>query len=251
MLFLLLLPRPGAGAMPGAADPVAAFDEANKLFEQAKYGAAADAYEQLVKMGQPTPSVLFNLGNARFKNGEPGRAIIAWLQAQRLAPHDERVRANLQFARRAVRGGEEGSEGFWVRTVSRLHANEWAAATATGVIALFLLLAAQEWLPARKDRLRTPAKGVAAATLLLGLAFWTAAQAERRTLAVVIVKEAAIRFTPLEESPVSFAAPDGVELTVVGRKGNGQAQAEWLEVQDAAERTGWVKRSQVAFVRES
>jgi hypothetical protein len=236
-----------AGAAPPV-DAVTAFDEANKLYEQAKYGAAADAYEQLLKLGQQTPAVLFNLGNARLKNGEVGRGVIAFLQASALAPRDEGIRANLQFARRSVRGAGEGSIPLWQRVLTRLRANEWAGIASLGLIALFTLMAAGEWRRTLAPTLVVPRRVAIAVAAISLSGLMVTATVERRVVAVVVTREATIRFTPLDESPVAYTAADGTELTVVGQKGTGQEGAEWLEVQDATERTGWVRRNQVGFV---
>lgn len=247
-LCLMVLMVGSAGA---AIDLSQAFDEANKLYEQGKFGAAADAYEQLIKEGMTTPAVLFNLGNTRFRNGELGRAIIAFSQAERLDPRDQAIKSNLQFARRSLRGAEESSEPLWQRVLGRLHTNEWAWITALSVWCFFLALAAGEWRPAWKSSIRRAVRvsgvlSVAAGCALLGLA-----TLESRRVAVVVVKEALVRFTPIEESPVRFSANDGAELVVLGRKSGTAGQPEWLEVQDPASRTGWVRRDQVGFVRES
>src|SRR5689334_17765004 len=87
-----------------AQTPLAAFDAANKLYEQGKYAEGAGAYEKILQTGTASPALYFNLGNAFFKSGQIGRAIIAYRQAQRLTPRDPDVRANLQFARNQVQG---------------------------------------------------------------------------------------------------------------------------------------------------
>src|SRR5215467_3632580 len=81
-----------------------AFDAANKLYEQGKFNEAAAAYEQVTNSGQVSTALYFNLGNAFFKAGQIGRAIVAYYQAERLNPRDSDLRANLQFARNQVQG---------------------------------------------------------------------------------------------------------------------------------------------------
>ena len=52
----------------------------------------------LIQAGSISTPIYFNLGNAWFKAGEAGRAILAFRQAEKLSPRDPDVRANLQFA---------------------------------------------------------------------------------------------------------------------------------------------------------
>ena len=225
-----------------------AFDEANRLFEQGRFGAAADAYETVFKGGQTTVAVLFNLGNARLRNGEVGRAIAAYLQAQRLSPRDKGVLSNLQIARQAVKATEERAFSLRQRLLGLLTAGEWATAAAVAAWLFFLALSLGEWRSALWRSLRLPSK-IFGACLLLFLGAWVIVVADAaKSLGVVVQKEAPVRFTPLEESPVSFNAPDGFELEVLGRKGGSGSADDWLEVKDASGRIGWIRSRAVARV---
>src|SRR5213593_3374221 len=98
----------GAEAMP------AEFEQANKLYEQGKFKEAADVYERLIDRGIEAPGLYFNLGNAWYKAGQNGRAVAAYLRAERLAPRDPAIRFNLDFVRRKVTG-QAASVPFWQR----------------------------------------------------------------------------------------------------------------------------------------
>src|SRR5689334_21968587 len=76
MLFVTCL---RAASDPGGA----AFDSANKLYEQGKFTEAASAYEKMVQTGQASAAVYYNLGNAFFKAGQIGRAIAAYNAAEK------------------------------------------------------------------------------------------------------------------------------------------------------------------------
>src|SRR5689334_7524861 len=109
-----------------AADTFPDFDAANRLYEQGKFPEAAAAYEKIAQSGPASAAVYFNLGNARFKSGEAGRAVAAYREAERLAPRDPEVRANLQFVRNQVQGPTLKPR-FAERWFGRLTVNEWTA----------------------------------------------------------------------------------------------------------------------------
>ncbi len=90
-----------------ADDFSAAFQSANKLYEENKFAEAASAYQKLVESGKASSALFFNLGNALFKAGQIGRAIVAYREAEQLAPRDPDVRANLQFARNQPNAASE------------------------------------------------------------------------------------------------------------------------------------------------
>ena len=81
------------------------FDQANKLYEEGKYSEAAAMYEKAVKAGQVSAALCFNLGNASFKAGQSGRALVWYRRAEALSPRDPDIQANLQFVRKNVTSG--------------------------------------------------------------------------------------------------------------------------------------------------
>lgn len=98
-----------AGAAGGAGTVAQGYNEANALYRQGKFREAASRYEEVVSQGVRNGNVFFNLGNAWFKAGEIGQAILAYERALKLMPGDEDVLSNLQFvnARKEDRSPEE------------------------------------------------------------------------------------------------------------------------------------------------
>ncbi len=234
---LLALGAPAGRALAEA--PTAGFDAANRLYERGQYADAAAAYQRLLPTGEASPALFFNLGNAFFKAGQMGRAIAAYRQAERLAPRDPDVRANLQFARNQVQG-PSAPPGRWQRGLSSLTVNEWTDLTAGVFWLAFLLLAAGQWRPEWQRRLRAYAAVSAGAGVALGacLALAVADDPARRT-AIVVAREAVVRTGPLDESQSAFTVYDGAELRVLDRK------EDWLQVSAGGRRLGWLKRDAV------
>src|SRR6266699_3853607 len=112
-LMLVLL---CAGSVARTQDVSTAFDQANRLYEEGKFTEAAAAYEKMLRQGQASPALYFNLGNAFFKAGQVGRAVLNYRLAERLAPRDPDVRANLKFARNSV--GPAPTPNWWQRWTS-------------------------------------------------------------------------------------------------------------------------------------
>ena len=93
-----LLPSAGtAAADRGAAH--AAFERGMQLYAEGDYSGAVDAFNEVVAMGVEDPAVEYDLANAWFKAGRLGRAIYHYRRAHALAPRDEDVKANLEYAR--------------------------------------------------------------------------------------------------------------------------------------------------------
>ena len=74
------------------------YNQGNKLYEQKDYARAAQVYRQALEAG-PSADVHYNLGNALFKSGSIGQAIVQYRRAYYLDPRDADIRTNLLFAR--------------------------------------------------------------------------------------------------------------------------------------------------------
>ena len=83
----------GLGAV--FAGPTDDFKSANQLYDAGKSAEAAAAYE---KIEPRTANVHYNLGNAHFREGKLGLAILDYERARRMAPRDPDILANLKFA---------------------------------------------------------------------------------------------------------------------------------------------------------
>lgn len=233
----------GVGLRAAEADPAGeAFDGAARLYEQGKFREAAAAYEKLASQGAGTVSVLFNQGNAWFKAGEKGRAIACYRQAQKLAPRDPEISANLDTIRGKVGSSGAPRPGAVDRFLALLTPNEWAAVALIGVWVWFGLMMAREWAP--KSQILGPSAGwilAAGVAVLMAVAYGAKAR-DRRSDAVVIASEATVRFGPLEEAQAAFTLPDGAELRVTDRKG------AWVEVRDGTGRRGWIGSRNLAMI---
>src|SRR5262249_46250695 len=81
-----------------AAGPISAYNQGNQLYARKDYAGAAAAYQEALKAG-PSAVVHYNLGNALFKSGRIGQAIVHYRQPRYLDPRDGDIDANLSFAR--------------------------------------------------------------------------------------------------------------------------------------------------------
>lgn len=215
------------------------FDAANKLYEQGKFTEAVGAYEKLIQSGSGSAALYFNLGDACFKAGQVGRALVAYRQAAQLSPRDQDLRANLQFARNQV-SGPTLRISRWQNWLGTLSLNEWTWLTVTAFWLLFLLLAAMQWRPQWRRALRGYVMTAGLLLVIFGSGLGVALAEHQDKLAVVITRDVAVRNGPFEESPSTFTAQDGAEFQILDQKG------DWYQVGDGAGRIGWLKRESVA-----
>src|SRR6184192_647801 len=75
------------------------FDKANQEYAQGHFKEAVAGYETLVRSGPVSANLFYDLGNAYFRTGDFGRAILNYERALALERHHPEATANLQIAR--------------------------------------------------------------------------------------------------------------------------------------------------------
>jgi tetratricopeptide (TPR) repeat protein len=225
-----------------AADVAADFSAANKLYAEGKFSDAANAYEKIIQSGAQSPALWFNAGSAEFKAGHLGKAIAAYRQAELFAPRDAELRANLAFVRNQVQGATV-RESSWQNWVGSLTLNEGTMLTATLLWLTLGIFVVRQLRPALVPKLQGVTRILVVLTIfsatVLGL---QAANHFSNGTAVVTVAEATARSGPFDEAQTAFTAKDGAELSILDR------HDDWVQVQSAAGKTGWLSKKQVAVL---
>jgi tetratricopeptide (TPR) repeat protein len=229
-------------AYADATDPTTIFEQANKLYEQGQYADAAAEYELILKSGRISSPLYFNYANALFKSGQIGRAILNYHLAERLAPRDPDIRANLRFAREAVSGASM-KWNRWREWLRRFTLNELTAITAAAIWIWFALLSLGQFRQGWRRNLKGYTSTAGTVSVFLSIVLAVAlSQRVRHPLAVVVVPEAVVRYGPLDESQSFYTLHDGAELAVLDKKDS------WLRVQDGLGRIGWLRFEHVMTI---
>jgi len=96
--LLLLYACPVARAAENSQDVSQLFFEANQAYKAGDFQQAAALYQNIIKTGVLSGHLFYNLGNACFKAGEIGRAILNYRKAEMLMPRSEDLETNLRYA---------------------------------------------------------------------------------------------------------------------------------------------------------
>jgi tetratricopeptide (TPR) repeat protein len=72
--------------------------EANKNYQDQQYERAIEAYQKILSQGFESSSLYYNLGNAYFRSGKIGFAILNYERGLKLSPSDDDLSFNLKIA---------------------------------------------------------------------------------------------------------------------------------------------------------
>jgi len=87
----------------GFAGPKEDFDKGLAAYNKGEYLQALDIFKGISDSGYVSSELLFNMGDCYYKTGQKGLAVASYLRAQKLAPRNDDIRANLNFVRNTLR----------------------------------------------------------------------------------------------------------------------------------------------------
>lgn len=220
--------------------------EANRLYKAGQFSEAVARYQALVDAGVQDGRLYYNLGDAYFKAGDLGRAILNFRRAQRLLPRDGDVAANLKLARaQTIDRIEVEDEGALVTLVRRLV--DWTTLdeAAGAVLGLWIALCAfiiGAILRQEKRRVLLYVAGGIGVLLLLGvLSIGVQLLDERgQPPAVVVAAEVEVRSGPGEDYLIEFTLHAGAEVRVVEHRG------DWVRIALPGDLQGWAPDKEVS-----
>lgn len=146
-LLLMLVPF---GLHAQQSYPDSLWNAGVEAYIQGNFNQALADWEDVQETGITSTELLYNLGNAYFKNGEIAPAILWWERALKESPSDKDIVYNLEYARSLTQDRIDVVPEFFLETWGRnachsLPSNAWAAlslvflAVTLALVLLFLL----------------------------------------------------------------------------------------------------------------
>jgi tetratricopeptide (TPR) repeat protein len=232
-----------SSAMPLPAQSASIFAKASQEYSSGDFKAALDDYEQLVRSGQRTSNLFYDLGNTYFREKDFGRAILNYERALALDRHHPEADANLRIARDEARSLElvpaTTDRAFAFASPNQLAVvaaiSFWVAAFGIA----FLILGA------------TRKRGVILlsilALLILGTSTFGVYALEHgrngANLAIVISDNVEARLATADTSHTVLALPAGSEIKIESRRG------DWIYAALPNNLHGWMPANSAERVR--
>lgn len=220
------------------------FFKANQAYKVGDFQEAIEEYLRLIRSGHRAAQVYYNLGNAYFRAGQLGRAILEYERAQLLMPRDPDLNFNLSHARDQTLDAIEESSGFvetsffWLKSFN-LNELFWPFALLNlllWAILIIRLFYKSEWL---YYLLLLILSSWFVAGLSFGLKYYWVSSDDR---AVILEKEVNILAGPEKDDTVLFKLHEG---TVVYQE---RSEDGWSLVRLPDKKRGWVKSKATGLI---
>jgi tetratricopeptide (TPR) repeat protein len=231
----------GAGTVPGAEQPI--FAKANQAYSEGHFKEAVEGYESLVRSGNWSANLFYDLGNAWFRLGDFGKAILNYERALALDPHHPEADANLRFARDEARALELKKD--WIEQHAGFGTVRQYSIAATVAFWLAVLVAARLLFSRRRSLART-------ALIVMGLflcgasaqAIYTLENGARgNALAIVTGKQVEARLATADNAKSVLVLPPGSEIKILSERG------DWIYAALPNDQRGWIPANSAEKVR--
>ncbi len=218
--------------------------QARQKYDSEDFSAAALLFQNAVNKSPNNPFLQYDLGNALFKSGKLGEAIVAYQRAFDLMPRNSDIRYNLAFA--LNRAGENLIPSgvppilfyiFYWLSLKELSGAFW-------LFVWILLLSAGIWIKLKKPASLRPIMGFAFIfSSVFGIWWGIRFVLEPDSLGVIVTQTAEVRSGPGESFSVDFTAPEGRRVEILSESSG------WIEVGLLKEGSrGWVSSKDVEKV---
>jgi tetratricopeptide (TPR) repeat protein len=221
----------------------AQFAKANQEFAAGRFKEAVDDYEGLVRAGPWSANLFYDLGNAHFRNGNLGRAILNYERALALDPRHPEADANLRIARDEARALELTASRT-ERALRFMNLNQYAFTAAIafwvgafGIIALFFARRRSGGL------LMMSILSLSIFALAVAAIIWIDNGNRGRALAIVTDTGVEARVATADNANRVLTLPPGSEVRTLSKRG------DWIYAALPNNLRGWISAKSAESVR--
>jgi hypothetical protein len=214
------------------------FREGVGTYRAGDYAGAVKAFQQSTRQ-QLASGTLQNLGNAEWKLGRTGAAILAWERALWLDPFNEPARMDLRFARRTAQ--LEVPELAWYEVISTwLPANWWAWIAGASLWLAVGMVMLPGILRLRKATWHQAIAAFCLMVFLLSVPAYLGLQTRSR-IGFVLQPDPLLRLPPTHEAQAVTRLAAGEPARLVRTRGN-------YVLLRTNRSLGWVEREQFGLI---
>jgi len=225
------------------AQPAAQFAKANQEYAAGDFKAATADYEELVRSGQDTPNVFYNLGNVHFRQSNFGRAILNYERALALEPHHPEAQANLRVARDEARALEL-IPSRWERLFAFANENQYAVAAAIAFwIGLFSIAVFVFGSGRSRSAIALSILSMSIVAIAISASYQLSHGKNGRGLAIVTGENVEARLATADNANRVLTLPVGSEIKIVSQRG------DWIYAALPNNLRGWMPANSAEQVR--
>ncbi|CAM4069364.1 tetratricopeptide repeat protein [Gillisia hiemivivida] len=228
----------------------ALFEKANTAYNAGNYPEAVSRYTEVLKNGEESAELYFNLGNAHYKLNHIAESVYNYEKALLLDPADQTIKNNLEFASNMVLDDikvvpKSGLSNFITNAISIFSFNGWAwiAILGSAIFSILFLLyyfsIASKW---KRVFFTVAITAVVISFISLIFGFYMKNDTQNREFAIVFAEEVPVRNEPNLRGNELFMLHEGTKVQILN------TFQDWVQLELANGSTGWMDKSSVKFL---
>lgn len=215
------------------------WNEANRAYQDKQYQHAIDNYNRILQSKFIDAEVYYNLGNAYYKNGDKGPALVNYMRALKTDPALKEARQNITFIQEQPGFAGVPSKDFSGGPLLNIvNPNTWAWMTILFLLPLCVLVFLKV-----KGRLRYANRWLALNTGIAVLVFAIsifAHQKYRFKDTAVVTVENGFLYDNLKKTNVKLNLAEGTIVTIIST-----TQSSLVEIALGNGLKGWIDRAEI------
>ena len=224
------------------ADVKSVMQKGNELYKNNKYQLAIDEYDKLVKQGYEGTSLYYNLGNAHYRLGKVGYAILYYEKALKLSPNDEDVKHNLVLAKNNTKDKVETLPPFfifniWESLLALFSVSGWTVLVYTIFILLLLCVIAYFFSRTSPQQRVSFFSGFGVLAVLIFVIILLAVKVNKEFNikdGIIVSNLVTVKSSPDNSSKDEFVIHEGLKVRLADKVDN------WAKIRLADGKLGWI-----------
>jgi len=223
---------------------------AEESYKDGNYPEAISRYKSIADSGFVSGELLYNIGNACYKNRDIPSAILYYERASRYLPHDEDIRFNLELARSNTQDKIDTLNPFflkvwifWVRDL--MSESAWGR---LNIVFLFLTLGAlltfllSGWPEVRKWSISVFFLSFFIFLLSLWMGILQKNNLQRTDEAIVFSPSVTVKSSPDDSGTNLFVLHEGTKVLILDQIG------DWREIRLSDGNKGWIRITELEII---
>lgn len=246
LVFMLLL----CATWVYANENIQLWNKANDAYSMGQYESALADWLQIEDSGEHSYKLYCNIGNAYYKTGSMGKAVLYYEKALKLNPAGEDAKINLQIAKLQTLDKIEVVPEFilttWIKDIRNMMSSDSWAYVALGLFAVVaLLMLLFKFAPTVGQR---KFSFVLACTVFLFAIFAVIfaanlrANANSEDQAIVMVPVSNVKSAPNATGNNLFILHEGSKVEILEEAG------KWCRIEISDGRQGWMQKNDVDVI---
>jgi tetratricopeptide (TPR) repeat protein len=245
ILLVLFIFNPFANA-----DVNSEMQKANELYKNNQYQLAIDEYNKLISQGYEGASLYYNLGNAHYRLGKVGYAILYYEKALKLSPTDEDAKHNLAIAKLNIKDKVDELPQFyifniWEGLLASFSVSGWTYFVYVDYILLLLCVIAYFFSRSSTQQRLSFFSGVGLSALLILLIILLTVKINKEyniKNGIIVENVITVKSSPDNSSKDEFVVHEGLKVRLEDKVD------DWVKIRLADGKIGWISEKSIGVI---